>query len=372
MIDRRILRWALLVAATVAATWPLTLLGVPSAALFAALGVGIVLALSAVAPDRVPRHAGVVAQGVLGVYIGTMVHQDAISALGPDWPIVLGVAVATLLLSVVCGPLLALHRNVTPLTGSLALVAGGASGLVAIAKELGGDDRIVSVVQYLRVALVTSTMPVLVTLIYHADKSHGTTTVAQTDTAPWYLSMGMLIALVVVGAAGGRLIRLPGAGLLGPLALTVILEISGLSFGLSVPMVLVQLGYALIGWQAGLAFTRESMRVVRRMLPTAIALITVLTVATAGLGMVLAHYAGLTPLEGYLATSPGGVYAVLATAVETGSNVTFIIAAQVVRILIMLFAAPLLAHTIIWATRRFGSQSLETTPASREPARVAD
>ena len=154
----------------------------------------------------------------------------------------------------------------------------------------------------------------------------------------------MLIALVVVGATVGRLIRLPGAGLLGPLALTVVLELTGLSFGLSVPMVLVQVGYALIGWQAGLAFTRESLRAVGRMLPTAIGLIVALSVATAGLGVVLAHFAGLTPLEGYLATSPGGVYAVLATAVETGSNVTFIIAAQVVRILLMLFAAPLLAR----------------------------
>ncbi len=63
-----------------------------------------------------------------------------------------------------------MHRDVTPLTGSLALVAGGASGLVAIARELGGDDRVVSVVQYLRVALVTASMPVVVTLVYHADK----------------------------------------------------------------------------------------------------------------------------------------------------------------------------------------------------------
>jgi hypothetical protein len=29
-----------------------------------------------------------------------------------------------------------------------------------------------------------------------------------------------------------------------------------------------------------------------------------------------ARFTGLSPLEGYLATSPGGVYAVLATAVE--------------------------------------------------------
>lgn len=60
----------------------------------------------------------------------------------------------------------------------------------------------------------------------------------------------------------------------------------------------------------------------------------------------LANVTGMTQLEGYLATSPGGVYAVLATAVETGSNVTFIIAAQVLRVLLMLFAAPLMARVM--------------------------
>ena len=369
---RRMLKWALLLALTAAVTVPLDLLGVPSAALFAALAVGIVLALLALAPSRVPRPAGVAAQGVLGVYIGTMVQQDALDALGSDWPIVITIAVATLLISILAGVLLGLRRDVTPLTGSLALVAGGASGIVAIARELGGDDRVVSVVQYLRVGLVTASMPVVVTLVFQADKAHGATYVAQNDSAPWYLSIGMIIALIVVGATLGRVVRLPGAGLLGPMALTVVLELTGMSFGLSVPMVLIQIGYALIGWQAGLAFTRESMRAVGRMLPAALGLIVALSVATAGLGLVLAHYTRLTPLEGYLATSPGGVYAILASAVETGSNVTFIIAAQVLRVLLMLFAAPFLARAVVWASERFSRQSRAITEPSKEPIRVAD
>ena len=366
------LRWALLIAVTAAVTVPLTLVGVPSAALFAALVVGVVLALTALAPSRVPRPAGIAAQGVLGVYVGTMVHQDAVGALGSDWPVVIAIAVATLLLSIIAGALLGLHRDVTPLTGSLALVAGGASGLVAIARELGGDDRVVSVVQYLRVGLVTASMPVVVTLIYHADKSRSAAPVTETHSAPWYLSVAMLVGLVLVGATIGKLIHLPGAGLLGPMALTVALQLTGLSFGLAVPTVLVQVGYMVIGWQAGVAFTRESLRAIGRMLPAAITLIVALGVATAGLGMVLAHFAGLTPLEGYLATSPGGVYAVLATAVETGSNVTFIIASQVVRILLMLFAAPLMARSVVWISKRIGRQTRAITAPSREPIRVAD
>src|SRR4029077_2423822 len=95
---RQMLRWALLIAATAAVTIPLTRVGVPSAALFAALVVGVVFALTSLAPSGVPRTAGTAAQGVLGIYIGTMVHQDAVGALGSDWPIVIAIAVATLLL----------------------------------------------------------------------------------------------------------------------------------------------------------------------------------------------------------------------------------------------------------------------------------
>lgn len=350
---RGLAKWVLLAAVSVAATVALTALGVPSAGLFAALVVGIVLALANLAPSAVPRKVGVAAQGVLGVYIGTMVSRDAVGALGPHWPIVLGVAVATLLLSVVSGALLGLRRDVSPLTGSLAMVAGGASGLVAIARELGADDRVVAVVQYLRVALVTASMPIAVTLIYRAERTHHAALADHTSSTPWYLSVLVLIGLVLAGATAGKVIRLPGAGLLGPLALTVALQLSGVPVELSVPAVLVQVGYLVIGWQAGVAFTRDSLRAVGRTLPAALALIVVLTVATAGLGVLLARFAGLTPLEGYLATSPGGVYAVLATAVETGSNVTFVIAAQVVRILLMLFAAPFLAKTIVALSDRF-------------------
>lgn len=349
---RGLAKWVLLVAVSVAATIPLTALGVPSAGLFAALVVGIALALANVAPAAVPRKVGIAAQGVLGVYIGTMVSRDAIGALGPHWIVVLGVAVSTLLISVAAGVLLGRRRDVSPLTGSLAMVAGGASGLVAIARELGADDRVVAVVQYLRVALVTASMPVAVILIYRAERTQHAAAVSQSSSTPWYLSILVMVGLVLVGATVGKLIRLPGAGLLGPLALTVALQLSGVPFALTVPDVLVQIGYLVIGWQAGVAFTRDSLRAVGRTLPAALALIVVLTVATAGLGVVLAHFAGLTPLEGYLATSPGGVYAVLATAVETGSNVTFIIAAQVVRILLMLFAAPLVAKAIVAISER--------------------
>jgi membrane AbrB-like protein len=143
--------------------------------------------------------------------------------------------------------------------------------------------------------------------------------------------------------------------------------LTGTSFGLAVPLALVQIGYAVIGWQAGVAFTRTSIKSIGRALPAALALIVFLNVACAGLGVLLARFTGISPLEGYLSTSPGGIYAVLATAVETGSNVTFIVAAQVVRVLLMLFAAPLMARGFV----KLAYKRASTSP-SREPIRVAD
>jgi membrane AbrB-like protein len=113
------------------------------------------------------------------------------------------------------------------------------------------------------------------------------------------------------------------------------------------------------------------MRAIGRALPTALGLIVLLNVACAGLGVLLVHVTGISPLEGYLSTSPGGIYAVLATAVETGCNVTFIVAAQVVRVLLMLFAAPLIARGLVKLTARLAYRRVRTSQ-SREPIRVAD
>jgi membrane AbrB-like protein len=311
-----------------------------------AIGCGVLAKMLARYAPNTMSTAGRAAQGVLGVYTGLLVHSVSFDALGSNWPIVIAIGIGTLAISVAGGALLGLHRNVSPLTGALSLVAGGAAGVVAIAKELGADDRIVAAVQYLRVALIMASMPIIVALFFHSTEDNAAH-LSETYSLPWYYSVPVVALIVVVGTAAGRSVRLPGAGLLGPMAIAIVLDLTGIAGGLTVPMILVQAGIMLIGWQAGLEFTRESFQTMKRILPTVLGLIVVLNVAAAGFGVVLAKVAGLSMLDGYLATSPGGVYAVLATAVGTGSNVTFVMAAQVIRILLMLFAAPLVARVFL-------------------------
>ena len=168
-------RWALLVVGTAAGTVVLALLRLPSPALFAGLVAATVLALTGQAPAVVPRHATTLAQAVIGVVIGVLAQPSALTGLAADWLPVLLITIGTLAVSMAAGVLLGLHRGVTPLTGMLALTAGGASGLVAVSRDLGGDDRVVAVVQYLRVGIVTASMPLIAALGYGATAGAGGT-----------------------------------------------------------------------------------------------------------------------------------------------------------------------------------------------------
>ena len=85
------------------------------------------------------------------------------------------------------------------------------------------------------------------------------------------------------------------------------------------------------------------------LLPAAVALIAAVVVACAALGALLARLTGATPLEGYLATTPGGIYAVLATAISSGVDVAFVVAVQVLRVVVMLLVAPAVAR---WTASR--------------------
>ena len=177
------LRWALLAVLTVAGTMGLDALAVPSPALFAGLVLAAAMALLGVAPARVPRPATAAAQAVVGVVIGVLARADTLVAVARDWLPVLVVSVGTLALSMAAGLLLGLRRGVTPLTGMLALTAGGASGLVAVTRDLGGDERVVAVVQYLRVVLVTVSMPLVAAALFGASGGAGSGTAAAVRNA---------------------------------------------------------------------------------------------------------------------------------------------------------------------------------------------
>jgi membrane AbrB-like protein len=336
-------RWAALAAATVVAGLAADAAGIASPALFAALVVGLVAAVGGHVRAEVPRAAMLGAQAVIGVAIGLLMRSSTLEAVGSSWAPVLGVSVATLALTVAAGLVLARHGPVDAPTAALGMVAGGASGIVAMAGELGADDRLVAVMQYLRVLVIVLLTPIVVPLVFgtgHAAPGAG----AGHGSA--LAGAALAVGIGTVGALAGRATRLPAGSLLGPLIVAAALTLTGVTDDVEVPGALQDLAFAVIGLQVGLRFTPEALRRAGRLLLPTLVAIFALVVASAGLGALLAAGADVRFVDAYLATTPGGLYAVLATAVGVGSNTTFVLAVQILRLFMMLLAAPPLVRVV--------------------------
>lgn len=320
--------------------------GLPSPDLFAGLVVGLAYALLARDELRLPGWTGTAAQGVIGVVMGTLVQPDTLRPLAGYWLPVTLITLATLLLTVLAGLLLARFTTLGRTTAIFGMIAGGASGIVAISDELGADGRYVAVLQYLRLLLIVVLMPVAVVVIFGTDGRQGDLGAGSGPAGPWPVAVLGVIVLALVGTWVARVLRVPAPSLLGPMVLAAALTAAGIEVVPSVPVLLTSAAFAVVGAEVGLRFTPETLRTLRRILPAGLFLIVSLIVLCGGLGVLLSVMTGLTPLDGYLATTPGGIFVVLAVAAGADANSTVVVAVQVLRMLVMLLAGPALARLL--------------------------
>jgi membrane AbrB-like protein len=345
---RRVLPWVLLGAATAALGWVLDGAGVPSSYLFAALLLGLGAALAR--PDRlaVSPPAFGAAQAITGVTLGTYLHADSLHAIGDAWLPVALVSAATLAVSIGGGLVLARVTGLDAPTAALGMIAGGASGIVTMARDLHGDDRLVAFMQYARVLVVVLLTPLLIPIAFPGHHGVGVAAggheaLLGDDALDWVLTL----AVAGGGAAVARALRVPAGMLLGPMIVAGVLTLSGAETGLSVPPVLREAAFAVIGLQVGLRFTVATVRQVGRLLVPVLVCIVGLLVACFGLAVILAGTTSVTLLDAYLATTPGGLYAVLAVAFGAGANTTFIVAVQGLRVLVMVLLAPVAVRHLV-------------------------
>ena len=171
-----------------------------------------------------PAKAMSAAQGVIGV-----VAVEPLTRLtGSDLVHFAGCAAfsvsITLGLSVVFGIVLArFAKDLGLATANLSLIAGGASTISCMARELGADERYVALSQYLRLTIVVLTMPLVLSQLGTADPTPRLV-LAQDH----WSGSGLLVLVVVIyaGARLARLARMPAPFLLGPLVVGAVVAIA--------------------------------------------------------------------------------------------------------------------------------------------------
>src|SRR4051812_31621352 len=203
----RLIDGGAVVAAAIGTSLLFALAGLPSPALFGGLLAGLVRALAFPTRLAVPARGTTAAQAVIGVAMGALVDLATLRTVAADWLPVLAVTIGTLALSLAAGQALRLQPGISPVTGAFAMIAGGASGIIVMARELGADERMVAVLQYLRVLLIVVLMPVVATTLYGASPGSGPDAAA--DGPGWPAALLFTVGCGVVGLVLGRLVRLP-------------------------------------------------------------------------------------------------------------------------------------------------------------------
>jgi len=343
-------RWVALAAATTAATVAVGALGLPSPALFAALLVGLVYALTGGVPLAPAEWVVSGSQAMVGVAMGASFEASSLTGLGGRWAGVAVVVLGTLGVSLLAGLVLSAVTGLDRPTALLGLVAGGASGIVSMSDELRADARLVAFMQYARVLVVVLVAPVIVALFLGGGD--GRAGGASAGDAGLAADLGYAAGACAAGLALARLVPVPAGTVLLPMIVAAVLSGTGLAGDAAVPPLVQDVAFALVGLQVGLRFTPATVRLARRLLPAVLASIAGLIAACAALAVLLEAMTGVTYADAYLATTPGGLYAVLATALDGGgTDPPFVLAVQALRLLIMVLAAPLLVRLLVPAPR---------------------
>ncbi|MCZ4092233.1 AbrB family transcriptional regulator [Sinorhizobium psoraleae] len=338
---RPALQWCVLVPVSLVFAAVLETIGLP-----AGLLIGPMLAAALVGVNggtiRLPRQFYFCVQFVLAMMIAGSMRPDLLVAFSGNWPLFLAVVLSVIGVSTLCGWTMTKMRILPGTTAIWGSSAGAASTMLLMADAYGADARLVAFMQYLRVVFVASAATLVANMWV---------TGAEVQTATdWFAPIAGLpfLATLAVGIAGGflgKFLRVPAGTFLVPFAIGSVLNITG-TLTTELPQWLLALCSIMLGWNIGLGFTRPILTHARRaLLPTVISILVLMTFSGL-LAVLLIVAAGIDPLTAYLATSPGGLDSIAVIATSSNVDVSFVMALQTVRVLIITLLGPTLARFV--------------------------
>ncbi|CAM5457983.1 hypothetical protein SANTM175S_05985 [Streptomyces antimycoticus] len=139
---------------------------------------------------------------------------------------------------------------------------------------------------------------------------------------------------------------MPTPLLIGPMLVALVATLSGAVPGFAPVGLLQNVIFVMVGLDVGVRFTRRTLVSVRRLLPPILVCMAVVCLGCAGLGWIFAGATNTPFTDAYLATTPGGINAVLATAVSSHANVALVSTVQSLRLLAVVLVTPLLTRRL--------------------------
>jgi uncharacterized protein len=352
-------RWAELLAGSLLVGGIPEWIKLPAALMLGPLAVAVVMQMSGGAV-KVPRPLTAAAQAIIGCLVAQFITPAIISGFARQWPVFVGVVALSVAASAAIGWAMSRFRIIPGSTAIWGMLPGAAMVMMVMAEAYGADFRLVAFMQYLRVVLVAAAASLVALMFVHGGGGRFSAGVFPPIDLP---NLTTTAAIALVGGVLGLATRIPAGVLLGPLALGAAFNVFGWG-RIELPPVVLVASYAIIGWNTGLRFTRDVLAAAARALPQSVGA-TILLMAFCGLlAWLLVVLLHVDPLTAYLATSPGGVDAAAIIAASTHLDTPFVMALQMVRMIMLLIIGPPVA--------RWVAATVDRIPPDLEPARPPD
>ncbi len=275
---------------------------------------------------------------VIGVVLGSSFRPDLL-AQAREWIVPLALLPVFLAsAALVCVTYFRRVAKFDPATAYFAGMPGGIAEMVVMGSERGADERTIGLIHAARIFLVVFTLPFLIHLVAAPVEVHRVVAVGD-DTASWTL-LGWALGCVVVGLVVGRALRLPAWHLVGPLAVSAIVHVTGIA-DFRIPDWALAAAQVGLGATIGCRFAGLTLRALLRTLLLAAGSTILLLVLTIVWAIGIAAATDIDPVLLVLAYSPGGLAEMSMVALSLALEPAFVIVHHLIRVVLVLIGAPL-------------------------------
>ncbi|WP_142847563.1 AbrB family transcriptional regulator [Telmatospirillum sp. J64-1] len=296
-----------------------------------------------------PKHLRSLVLAIVGVFLGGGFTQDIFGHFG-TWLISLGgMFITTLIMSLFgiwyCRKIAGYDRPTAWLSG----LPGGLSAMTVMAPDLGADVRLVALTHGVRLVTLLVGLPLAFEVFLGIDVADAALPEPWVDAAATALSWAdgvLLAACVVAGIPLARLLRLPTPIFVGPMLVSAILHLAGLTEAHPPGWVLVA-AQVVIGVSVGVRFGGfPFLRLLRTLWSAGVQALVTLLISLAA-AFATQEITGLSLGPILLAYVPGGAPEMGIVALSLGLDPAYVTVHHLARLALILLAMPFITQYLV-------------------------
>lgn len=218
-----------------------------------------------------------------------------------------------------------------------AAMPGGLNDMTIMGGAMGGEERAIALAHALRILTVVLTIPVWYRLVNGAQTSvlamtHGPSSYDWKDYA-------ILAACGIAGAALGRLLRLPASFMMGPMILSAVVHLSGVTDS-KPPGELVAAAQIVMGTAIGCRFVGAAIDRLHKEMAASIGAALILIVCAVVFAKITVALTGLNLDATVLSYAPGGFAEMSLIGLALGVEIAMVATHHLFRLFLIILTGP--------------------------------